>query len=200
MGGSGSTRWGNHVKKTTVEECRSLDLKDFYRKGALRWGVRWSGSSTWTNSLTGAKLASIGVALDTTDQARPWLRLSYTITDRETGEKADYDYRVPLTFAPLPFGGGRWWVICPLVKEGQACGRRVGKLYLPPGGRYFGCRHCYDLTYRSCQESDRRVGRLLGAMFSGDRPSLEGASVATLGLYLKAYDRIERRLGRLSGR
>jgi hypothetical protein len=29
----------------------------------------------------------------------------------------------------------------------------VGKLYLPPGGRYFGCRHCYNLTYTSCQES-----------------------------------------------
>ena len=26
-------------------------------------------------------------------------------------------------------------------------------MYLPPGGTYFGCRHCYDLTYTSCQES-----------------------------------------------
>jgi hypothetical protein len=24
-------------------------------------------------------------------------------------------------------------------------------------GKYFACRHCYDLTYTSCQESDKRV-------------------------------------------
>jgi len=40
------------------------------------------------------------------------------------------------------------------------CGRRVAKLYLPRGARYFGCRHCYDLTYLSCQRSDKRVSRL----------------------------------------
>ncbi len=36
------------------------------------------------------------------------------------------------------------------------CERRVGKLWLPPGAIYFGCRHCYGLTYRSCQESHKR--------------------------------------------
>jgi hypothetical protein len=35
--------------------------------------------------------------------------------------------------------------------------RRVGKLYLPPGERYFGCRCCHRLTYRSVQEHDKRV-------------------------------------------
>jgi hypothetical protein len=30
---------------------------------------------------------------------------------------------------------------------------RVGKLYLPPRGVYLGCRHCYEFTYESCQES-----------------------------------------------
>ena len=35
----------------------------------------------------------------------------------------------------------------------------MGKLYLPPGARYY-CRHCYELTYTSCQES-----RKFDAMF-----------------------------------
>jgi len=75
------------------------------------------------------------------------------------------DYPVGLTTTPLPWGGVRWWFVCPLVVSGQACGRRVGKLYLPPGGRYFGCRHCYDLTYTSCQESHKFDGlyRMLAA-------------------------------------
>jgi hypothetical protein len=33
----------------------------------------------------------------------------------------------------------------------------VGKLYLPPYSRYFGCRLCHDLTYRSAQEHDKRA-------------------------------------------
>jgi hypothetical protein len=36
------------------------------------------------------------------------------------------------------------------------CGRRVGKLYLPQGENFFRCRHCYDLTYQSCKERDKR--------------------------------------------
>jgi len=59
------------------------------------------------------------------------------------------------------FGGVRYWFICPLVINGRPCGRRVGKLYLPPGGKYFGCRHCYNLTYRCQKEHDSRVDALL---------------------------------------
>ena len=52
----------------------------------------------------------------------------------------------------------------------------MAKLYLPPGGRYFGSREAYGLTYTSCQESgkfdglfrqlaaDMGVGPLLTAM------------------------------------
>jgi len=39
----------------------------------------------------------------------------------------------------------------------RVCRRRVAKLYLPPGGKCFGCRHCYNRTYESCKEHDKRV-------------------------------------------
>jgi hypothetical protein len=39
----------------------------------------------------------------------------------------------------------------------------VGKLYLPPSGGYFGCRHCYHLTYTSCQKS-RKLDRVFHLM------------------------------------
>jgi hypothetical protein len=48
----------------------------------------------------------------------------------------------------------------------------VGKLYLPPGGRYYGCRHCHELTYTRCQESRkygglfRRIAGEMGADFA----------------------------------
>ncbi|MHA1280772.1 MAG: hypothetical protein ACTSQ8_26795 [Candidatus Helarchaeota archaeon] len=33
--------------------------------------------------------------------------------------------------------------------------KRVGMLYQPPGGSYFGCRQCYDLVYQSSRESHK---------------------------------------------
>ena len=71
----------------------------------------------------------------------------------------------------------------------------MGKLYLPPGGRYFGCRHCHDLTYRSRQESDARVYALARAGLDAiDAPGRK--SVTELGIALKALTLIEKRLGR----
>ena len=55
----------------------------------------------------------------------------------------------------LAWGKRRWWFRCLLVVDGRLCNRRVGKLYMPPGGKYYGCRHCYDLTYESSQEAHR---------------------------------------------
>jgi hypothetical protein len=81
-------------------------------------------------------------------------RLVYSMT-RRGGEKHDVDEAITLQTSRLPVGGDRWWFACPLVVTRPVCGRRVGKLYLPPSGRYFGCRHCYDLTYQSSQESHK---------------------------------------------
>ncbi len=57
-------------------------------------------------------------------------------------------------------GGVRWWFICPLIKNSTPCRRRVGKLYIPPRYKYFGCRHCYELSYRSRQEYDKRIANI----------------------------------------
>ena len=86
----------------------------------------------------------------------PYVRLHYSLT--RSGENLDYKVLLGTTRPRL--GGLRWWFICPLVANGRKCGRRVGKLYLPPGGKYYGCRHCYDLTYESSQTSNSRIKRL----------------------------------------
>ena len=57
----------------------------------------------------------------------------------------------------------RYWFICPLSRNGVYCGRRVGNLYKAPGADYFGCRHCYDLSYESRNEP--RLGRPGGIGF-----------------------------------
>jgi hypothetical protein len=140
-------------KKTTVEDCRSLDANRWMREGSLKAGVHHHGVCRWSNGATGEQTSSIGFEVCTLDPAAPWLRLHYHFTD----SGVNVDYRVGLSATRPRFGGLRWWFLCPLSREGRHCGRRMGKLYLPPGGRYFGCRHCYDLTYTSVQEHDKRV-------------------------------------------
>jgi hypothetical protein len=42
MGGIGSGDWYTFNKKTTVEECRSLDVRRLHREGLLKPGYRFS--------------------------------------------------------------------------------------------------------------------------------------------------------------
>jgi len=165
MGGSGSGWRG--WSKTTVASCLVLSAAKLMRFGVLRSNVRCSGSVTWTNTDTGGETSSIGFAADTGPDFGS-VRLHYTRTS--TGEAMDY--HVNLTTTPLPWGGRRWWFMCPLTVNGRYCGRRVGKLYLRPGRQYFGCRHCHNLTYTSCQESHKfdRLYALIGGQL-GESPA-----------------------------
>jgi hypothetical protein len=157
MGGPGSGshyHWWRSSKKTTVEDCRSLDAIRWMREGILKAGVRHYGSWAWyRDAARTERTSAIGYEVSTLGDP-PWLRLTYTFTERQDS----LDYRIRLVTTRPRFGGIRWWFVCPLVTNGVACGRRVGKLYLPPGGRYYGCRHCYRLTYTSCQESRKYDG------------------------------------------
>ena len=138
--------------KTTVEQATQLSIFKLKEFGLLD-GFHAS-TLTWTWRLSSSK-NSIGIIVDVRDN--PYVKVNYTTTDRSTGEKTDYDYKISLTTTPCNFGGVRYWFICPLSVNGVYCGRRVGSLYLASGGNYFGCRHCYDLSYESRNES--RLGR-----------------------------------------
>ncbi len=145
MGGSGS---GNRSQcgKTTVEECLTLSMGEFRK--VLVSGQFFAGTITW--SVGGDIRASIGFSV-------AWEELAPIVTLRYRWKGIDLDDSIRLE-ATYPTGGGvRWWFICPLtVAVGVQCNRRVGKLFMPPGERWFGCRHCFNLTY----ESTRRSGMM----------------------------------------
>ena len=133
--------------KGKVESCRSLDVNRLSKAGCLRPGYR--GGWAWTAD--GEQVASIGLRA-TADQ----LILNYRVC-RNGEDWTDVEEAVPLARSPCRFGGMRSYFVCPGVKNGRPCSRRVTKLYL--GGRYFLCRHCYDLAYAS--QSETRPYRLL---------------------------------------
>jgi hypothetical protein len=153
MGGFGSGRWGQHTKKTTVEECLTLGIRQVIKAGLLRGltyvdgqpgSLPWSGGTMdWT---TAAGAASVGFATEITKDGLI-LCLRYVTAGQSV------DLPIHLATTRLPVGGRRWWFICPGSSALEICGQRVTKLHLPPGGLRFGCRTCHDLTYRSCQES-----------------------------------------------
>jgi hypothetical protein len=118
-----------------------------------------SSSIVWSNRFADRK-DSIGITVSTMDHDR-YVRLCYTTTSYD-GDKTDFDYKIRLTTTPCYFGGERYWFVCPLSTDDRYCGRRVGVLY--KGGNYFGCRHCYDLTYMS-KKVNRRHG--MGPLFQG---------------------------------
>jgi hypothetical protein len=152
-------------KKDTVEDCRTVSIA-FLRKNDYLCGWR-SGTISWTN-WCGEKTASIGVTVSTMD-GENHTRFQYTHIHRSTGEKTECDYKVQLVTTPCHLGGVRWWFICPLSKNGVYCGRRVGKLYLPPGGKYYGCRHCYGLSYESRNEPRHGRFAYMGRYMALDR-------------------------------
>ena len=139
-------RW-SFSSKQEADYLKKIDISWLKQQGLLNgWH---SATIKWTNPITGEKTGSVGIIIDT---HKRYIRLYYTQTDWH-GKKKEFDYKVPLTTTPCNYGGVRYWFICPLVKNGQPCGRRVRVLY--KAGDYFGCRHCYELTYSSKNENRR---------------------------------------------
>lgn len=162
MGGYGSNRWGSHRTKTTVEASLSITAHAF--KEALDHGPGCSAVLSWAGGSVSFRVEDNG--------GERSLRVTYTRGKDEVVQSPDYLLRVVKT-SPH-YGGTRWYFLCPLVVNGRPCLRRVSKLYLPPGGLYFGCRECYGLTYTTSQEShkfDRLFKELAAEVGRGMTPA-----------------------------
>lgn len=139
------------LKKIQIWKLKKLGfLKDFWAGGSLRW----------TNSRS-EEIGSVGINVALSENER-YLRIYYTQTDSD-GNKKDFDYKIPITNTPCYFGGYRYWFICPWYANGVYCGRRVGVLY--KNGDYFACRHCYDLSYASKNQSKSKWSLMLDPIF-----------------------------------
>ncbi|MDH3264028.1 MAG: hypothetical protein OEM24_08525 [Paracoccaceae bacterium] len=138
---------GRTSGRQNADEVRSLDINWLRREGYLRPG--YSGGLHWTRD--GERVASIGVRMEVGR-----LRLIYRIST--WGEDFEsVDYAVPIRWCPCTLGGERPYFACPGIRNGRHCGRAVVMLY--GAGRYFLCRHCYDLAYGS--QWERPADRLL---------------------------------------
>jgi len=165
VGGTGSGRWTSHDKKRTVDECWEIGISEVARLVDLS-NSRLTSGTLWSIKPTrGERTLPVRIRVKVGDNGKPLLRLSYTVSGRWDLEHWVEEV-VRLQTTQPNFGGVRWWFSCTRMLEGEKCVRRVGKLYRPPGGRYFACRHCLDPTYESCQKSHRYDGLL--ALVAGE--------------------------------
>jgi hypothetical protein len=144
MGGLGSTRWGQHQRKRTAEECLILDLRQLLRELRRLRQDRLKGTITWANRHDPEAPASCAFTLQMVEQGEAWLELHY-----EAGS-TPVVCRIALICVSA-FGGrhqGHQWLgICPR----ESCGRRVRKVFCRPDVPSFRCAICHDLTYVSRQ-------------------------------------------------
>src|SRR5687768_9332020 len=123
MGNYRSGRWQEYRKKTTVEESLPLDV----RISLPRQGLYAFGNLAWTTS-SHQTIATVGFETDIREQNNANVHLCYEVNS--VGQAVDY--RIALTTTRPQFGGLRWWFVCPLIVDGKTCGKRAGKLFLPP--------------------------------------------------------------------
>ena len=195
MGGLGS---GPTVRsdRELVENCLIIDVNQILRYGAgdgrakvLSWESQGRERASATCRLSGGRLTVLMVGTDATGRHRS-LELQVVET----------------TAMPCNFGGKKRFFICPghvrefeemgiynTLGDGGGCGRRVGKLYRPPGGNQFLCRRCHNLAYLSTRISaDMRMARRAMAVRKrlGQRDPGQPFPAKPKHMHLKTYNRL----------
>lgn len=185
--------------KIQKEDCRTISIYDFKKWNRLN-GFD-SGMVTWTSSWSEKKNSVSYVIRIGENMWDSYLELTYTITDSWTDEKIDIKQKYPIVSLPCHYGGRRYFFKCSLSKNGVYCGRMVAKLYLGAGIRYFGCRHCYDLTYASringytyCIPDIEEYGEKIKRWYYRGKPTRKHR------MYLKKESSFEKDLIRMAGR
>jgi hypothetical protein len=183
MGGYGSGRhgWGG---KTTTESQRRIDIRWMKRQGYFRAGTM--GNLTWSSrgeqtGLLGFSMVEKGMVLN----------YRYRING---GEWEPVEQAIAFDRTPCNYGGHRTWFLCP------RCRKRIAILY--GAGKFFLCRHCYDLAYGSQQETtgdrlmrkQRKIRERLGASESLVDPIL----FKPKGMHQKTFDRLRQEETRTS--
>jgi hypothetical protein len=125
-------------KKQLVDNQLKIDIRDLKKKG-FKYGAELSGTVTMTSK------GSFAFSIDENN-----LFLMYSYRD-ERNNLEPVRQEIKLNSSECHYGGMRAYFIC------SKCERKVMALYL--SDKYFYCRSCCNLAYKSQQEN--KVDRLL---------------------------------------
>ena len=178
MGGPGSGNWWRWNSKRTTESQRRIDIRWLKKMGFLRPGNM--GSISWTRG--NEKTGSINFKMEAGQMI-----LNYRYRSHG-GKWEPVEQAVSFDHTPCNYGEKRTWFRC------SRCRQRVVVLY--GAGKYFFCRHCYDLTYSSQQEGrpDRlmRKARKIRARLGAGNDLMEPILFKPKNMHQKTFDRLRR--------
>jgi hypothetical protein len=192
MGGFLSGRYGG---APTAEGCGSLvlNINELMRPIAAARRRDAEGPPAvghrvrWTRQGEAEPWAEVDVAvLAQPTRAEAVLRFDIAHLSRSTGPQVQH---VEIAAAPCPFGGQRWYWVCPQT------GRWAQKLYLPNGGRRFLSRQAYGLMWRSqrvtaLERSHARLARIARRLgWEYDSPD-DGPPPKPKWMRWRTYDRL----------
>jgi hypothetical protein len=145
----GRDRWSS---RRIVEDCLPIPIEAFRRWGTFSSPSARTGTITWTNSRTGDEMGRIDYVFQK-DESEFAIRFCSPVGQLNSAQEFIEEVMVAITSTPCHFGGRRFWFQC-------RCGKRVGRLYLPPDQAIVGCRFCHNLIHRSAREHDPREYKL----------------------------------------
>lgn len=141
--------------RDTVEGAKTIDMKWLNSQGYLS-GYN-SINLSWSSKGESRGDINVKINTDIDGGEKAYIQFDYKSRNRGEEEWKSMNYKFDLIAVRCHFGGNRWYFRCGLSKNGIFCGRCVRILY--GIGSWFGCRHCADLSYESCNESKKfRVG------------------------------------------
>ena len=133
MGGFGSGRRSN---RWTTDDCLRINLSNLKQLGKLQRHCMARREQVW--SQYGETIADLTLVTDVHClEPSPCLR----VTGRAFGKVIDCV--LYLEEQPLPYGGERWFALCPRT------GRRCTALVLPPGQTHFASVKGWNVPYGS---------------------------------------------------
>lgn len=144
--------WSTRV---LVEQCLFLPIEAFNRWGTFSNASGSTATFSWTNSRSGAELGKLEYLVQNEENGLA-IHIRRQFTRLYGAAKLLEECTIRITTTPCRFGGVRRWFQCPFVRDGEVCGKRVGRLYLPPRQSTFGCRTCHNLIHRTAREHNAR--------------------------------------------
>jgi hypothetical protein len=139
------------TSRLTVEQCLAYwDATALRVAGTFHAALGTKASISWKSDPEGTPLGTLRFEVWTDREGRRAIHVPPSSLNLDGKCAHSPGQTVRLAVTRPHFGGERFWFICE-------CGKRVGRLYLPPKQTIFRCRVCYELTYRSAQEHNTRA-------------------------------------------
>ena len=167
---------GRSAGRPTVEGCLTLNMTTLRKQGMLVCGRR-TGWVSWSYPAIGTLIperliGAVSYEVETTGMEGR-VRLTQVMRVDPFGNPIEQSQQtIRLEATVPPFGGLRWWFVCPLS------GRLVSKLHLPQGRERFGSQAAYRLGYasqredahaRACRRARRVRSKIGGSVNLSDR-------------------------------